>query len=78
MAKKRIESRKTRPLADGFLERIAVIVYSSGSIRLKGNLCDNPSAAAKTITNRPTNGWTFWRVRQGGKSVFIRELRGAS
>lgn len=47
-----------------------------GQIRFNGQLYPSPSAAAKAIRTKPTNGWTFWRYeRAPGKWVVLDELR---
>ena len=35
----------------------------------------SPSGAAKFITDRPTNGWRFWRFSADNGEHFISELR---
>ena len=52
------------------------IVRPSGAIKFAGRLYESPSAAAKAVTKKPANGWTFWRVRMDGELVQLRRLRG--
>jgi hypothetical protein len=45
-------------------------------VRMKRKLYNTPSAAARAITGRPTNGWSFWYYERGpGDWVPIDELR---
>jgi len=45
-------------------------------VRMKRKLYGSPSAAAREITGRPTNGWSFWHYERGpGDWVPIDELR---
>jgi hypothetical protein len=45
-------------------------------VRMKRKLYDSPSAAARAITGRRTNGWSFWYYERGpGDWVPIDELR---
>ena len=45
-------------------------------VRMKRKLYGTPSAAARAITGRPTNGWSFWSCERGpGDWVPIDELR---
>jgi hypothetical protein len=44
-------------------------------IELKGQLYPSLSAAAVAVTGKPTNGWTFWRVRIGEEAVPLAKLR---
>jgi hypothetical protein len=48
-----------------------------GALVLGGKRYDTPSAAAMTITNSPTNGWTFWECRTPGQANWrmIKTLR---
>jgi hypothetical protein len=39
-----------------------------GYISYAGTLYDSPSAAAKRVVKRATNGWTFWYYREGPKT----------
>ena len=48
-----------------------------GALVLGGKRYDTPSAAAMTITNSPTNGWTFWECRTPGQAAWrmIKTMR---
>lgn len=35
----------------------------NGTIRFGGKAYSSPSGAAKAIRKRPTNGWSFWRMK---------------
>ena len=48
---------------------VAVVVkardYPEGkAIRLGNDLYRSMTAAANAVTNRSTNGWTFWKIRE--------------
>jgi hypothetical protein len=45
------------------------------AIELNGQSYSSLSAAAVSITGKPTNGWTFWRVQREGKLVPLSKLR---
>jgi len=48
----------------------------SGSIRFNGKTYDSPSAAGAVARGgKATNGWVFWRVKQGGRLVRLKEFR---
>jgi len=51
------------------------VVYNNGRIKFNGQFYDSPSAAGKAAIKREVNGWTFWRIRKGGKPVKLNELR---
>lgn len=53
-------------------------VLKSGSIKLKGQLYDSPTGAAKAVVTRGTvNGWSFWKYKdKGGELRKIAGLRG--
>lgn len=40
----------------------------AGALVLDSKRYDSPSAAAVSITGKPTNGWTFWECRFSGKT----------
>ena len=42
---------------------IKATLLTDGTIRLRSTVYPSPSAAAKAIKNRATNGWTFWLFR---------------
>jgi len=47
-----------------------------GCIYMNGRRFKSPSAAARVITKRPTNGWAFWTFRNDSKNwVPLAELR---
>ncbi len=51
-------------------------VRLDGRIRYRGKVYMSPSEAAKSITNRATNGWGFWRFKNNdGEWVKLKELR---
>jgi hypothetical protein len=48
----------------------------SGSIRFNGKTYDSPSAAGSAARGgKATNGWAFWRVKQGKELVRLKEFR---
>jgi hypothetical protein len=52
------------------------LLRRSGSIRLDGKTYDSPSAAGSVARGgKHTNGWVFWRVKQGEKLVRLKEFR---
>ena len=51
------------------------VVYNNGRIKFNGQFYDSPSAAAKAVRKRATNGWAFWRIRKNGEQVKLSELR---
>lgn len=57
----------------GGVEHVARL--RDNEIEVDGNSFSSLSAAAVSITGRPTNGWTFWRVQAGGKLVPLGKLR---
>ncbi len=51
-------------------------VSRNGRILVNGKAFDTPSAAARAVTSRSVNGWTFWRYRSpDGAWRKIAELR---
>jgi len=38
-------------------------VLADGTIRYAGKCFNSPSLAAFAITDRPSNGWTFWKIK---------------
>lgn len=44
---------------------IQATVTREGTIDVRGQIRDSPSGAAKAILGRNTNGWTYWRTRDG-------------
>jgi hypothetical protein len=34
-------------------------------LRMKGKVYPTPSAAARTVTHKPVDGWLFWRLPNG-------------
>lgn len=42
-----------------------------GMIEIMGHRVDTPSAAAKVITGRPTNGWEFWHCKRPSDQEFV-------
>jgi len=49
--------------------------FDGSEIELNGQVYPSLSAAAVAITGRPTNGWTFWRLRVGEKAMPLAKLR---
>lgn len=48
----------------------------SGSIRFDGKTYDTPSMAGSVVRGgKATNGWAFWRVKQGEVLLRLREFR---
>lgn len=47
----------------------------SGSIKFNGKLYDSPSSAGVAARGKATNGWVFWRIKQGDKLVRLKEFR---
>jgi hypothetical protein len=41
-------------------------------IRFEGRVYSTPSAAAKSVTGKPVDGWKFWRTPDGKQ---LSELR---
>jgi len=50
-------------------------IYTSGRIKFQGTNYDTPSAAARAITKKPTDGWYFWKIRHNGELVRLKALR---
>ena len=40
-----------------------------------GSVHKNPSGAARRLTGYESNGWNFWRLELGGKTVSLKALR---
>jgi len=84
-SKSRQSTSKERPLKKLFAgkqivaahkgEKYSARVNRYGVIRLKGVIYETPTAAAVSITGKPTNGWNFWKVRNNGELVRLRKLR---
>ena len=56
--------------------RFKALVNHAGAIRFGGELYGSPSAAARRVTGRATNGWTFWEFeRAPGQWVLLDDLR---
>lgn len=52
------------------------LLRPSGSIRLGGKTYDTPSMAGSVIRGgKATNGWAFWRVKEGEKLVRLKAFR---
>lgn len=57
------------------VENVATI-EENGKIKIQNKYFNSPSLSAYLITQRPTNGWTFWKYRDSnGRLVFIDTLR---
>ena len=50
-------------------------VFRNGRIKYNGQNYYSLSAAAVAVTGRPTNGWSFWKVRHKGELVRLSDLR---
>ncbi len=51
-------------------------VLADGTIRYNGEIFTSPSLAAVAVTNRPMNGWGFWRFKDtSGEWVKLDALR---
>jgi hypothetical protein len=51
-------------------------VRKDGTIFYKGKVYNSPSAAAKFITGKPSNGWAWWKFQRGpGEWVLLDTLR---
>lgn len=51
-------------------------IDGQGRITLNGKVFNSPSRAAVSVTNRPMNGWTFWKYQDpNGKWVPLDTLR---
>ncbi len=51
---------------------IRALVVDVG-ITTQGRVYDTPSGAARSITDKPVNGWTYWRV--SGDHELLDDLR---
>lgn len=52
------------------------VLRPSGSIKFDGVNYDSPSAAGSVVRGgKATNGWAFWKVKQGESLVKLREFR---
>jgi len=47
----------------------------SGLIKFDRKNYNSPSMAAVAARGKPTNGWVFWRLRQGDKLVKLKDFR---
>jgi Mrp family chromosome partitioning ATPase len=52
-----------------------VAYLRGGQVDLNGTRYGSLSAAAASITGKPTNGWTFWRTRFDNEYVSLAKLR---
>lgn len=52
-------------LCHSFHGRKMQAVVVKGGIEFRGNVYTTPSAAAKTVTDKPVQGWEFWRLPDG-------------
>ena len=55
----------------------SAIIHADGSIEIDGESFPSPSAAAKRVTGRSTNGWTWWLVGEGDSKRELLEVRDA-
>jgi len=56
-------------------EGLRATINSEGAIELGGQKFDSLSAAAKHLTGRPTNGWSWWTIEVGSDQQELREIR---
>jgi hypothetical protein len=51
-------------------------ISTEGFIELNGNKFDTPSGAARSITSKPVDGWTWWStLDKNGKEILLDNLR---
>lgn len=43
-----------------------------GGLRVRGRVYTTPSGAAKAVTRKPVDGWSFWRLPDGRQLVSLR------
>jgi len=86
-ARARATDKKTPPLARYHRGRLRIrmtykgrvhraAVRADGWIRFRGKLFRSPSLAASAVTERPMNGWLWWKYeRAPGEWILIDQLR---
>lgn len=58
---------------EGNYEGRAATVTADGLLEMDGKTYDTPSGAGKEVLGRAVNGWTFWRLPDGGKLIDVRQ-----
>lgn len=58
---------------DGNYEGRTATVTADGLLELDGTTYDTPSGAGKEVLGRAVNGWSFWRLPEGGKLMDVRQ-----
>lgn len=58
---------------EGTFERRSATVTADGLLEMDGTSYDTPSGAGKEVLGRAVNGWSFWRLPEGGKLIDIRQ-----
>lgn len=55
-----------------YKDRNVTGVVVSGGLRVGGTVHPTPSAAARSITGKPVDGWAFWRLPSGERLDSLR------
>jgi hypothetical protein len=50
---------------------VAAVVVADG-IKFSGRIYTTPSAAARSVTGRPVDGWTWWKLPNGAALGSLR------
>ena len=58
---------------EGNYEGRAATVTADGLLEMDGKTYDTPSGAGKEVLGRAVNGWTFWRLPNGGRLMDVRQ-----
>lgn len=58
---------------EGNYEGRSATVNADGLLEMDGKTYDTPSGAGKEVLGRAVNGWTFWRLPDGGKLIDVRQ-----
>lgn len=58
---------------EGSYEGRSATVTPDGLLEMGGKTYDTPSGAGKEVLGRAVNGWTFWRLPEGGKLMDVRQ-----
>lgn len=67
--------RLIRLRADYKGQRYLASLRKDGYVSYGGELFSSPSAAAKAVVGRASNGWRFWRYKKGAEWVHLAQLR---
>lgn len=51
----------------------AATVTADGLLEMDGTTYDSPSGAGREVVGRAINGWSFWRLPDGGKLMDVRQ-----